>query len=56
MTLPRQSIAEFCYEVEKASTRLRIIELELHRTDKENFDKDEWSGKATIGYRHSKTD
>ncbi len=51
--LPRQSIVEFCHEIEKSSTRLRILELDITRVDKENFDKDEWSGKVTVGYRHT---
>ena len=51
--LPRQSIVEFCHEVEKSSTRLRILELDVRRTDKDNFDKDEWAGKAVVAYRHT---
>jgi hypothetical protein len=54
--LPRQSIVEFCYDIEKASTRLRILELDVRRTDKDNFDKDEWAGKVTVGYRHARMD
>lgn len=54
--LSREAIAAFCYEVEKSSTRLRVIDLDIRRTDKENFEKDAWSGKAVIGYRHAKTD
>ena len=51
--LPRQSIAEFCHEIEKSSTRMRVVELQVRRTDKENFDKDEWAGKVVVGYRHA---
>jgi hypothetical protein len=51
--LPRQQIAEFCHEVEKSSTRQRVLELDIRRVDRENFDKDEWTGKATIGFRHT---
>lgn len=54
--LPRQSIAEFCHEIEKSSTRLRIIELDIRRTDKDNYEKDEWAGKVTVGYRHARQD
>jgi hypothetical protein len=54
--LPRQSIAEFCHEVEKSSTSLRVIQLEIRRTSKEDYDKDEWSGKSMIGYRHARQD
>jgi hypothetical protein len=54
--LPRQSVVDFCYDIEKSSTRLRILELDVRRTDKDNFDKDEWNGKVTIGYRHARMD
>jgi hypothetical protein len=54
--LAREQIAEFCHEIEKSSTRLRVLELELHRVDKQNLEKDEWAGKALIGYRHPKQD
>ena len=54
--LSRQSIAEFCHEIEKSSTRLRVMELDIRRTNKDDFDKDEWAGKATIGYRHARND
>jgi hypothetical protein len=54
--LTRQQIAEFCHEVEKRSTRLRILELDVRRVDRDTFDKDAWTGKAKIGYRHAKLD
>jgi hypothetical protein len=54
--LSRQSILEFCYWVEKSSTRQRILVLDVRRSDKENFDKDEWAGGVTIGYRHARAD
>jgi len=54
--LPRQSIVDFCYDIEKSSTRLRVLELDVRRTDKDNFDKDEWAGKVTVGYRHARID
>lgn len=54
--MPRQSIVEFLHKVESSSTRLRVIELDVRRTDKDNFDKDEWAGRATIGYRHPRND
>jgi hypothetical protein len=54
--LPRQSVVDFCYDIEKASTRLRILELEVRRADMNNFDKDEWAGKVTVGYRHARLD
>lgn len=50
--LPRKQIAQFCHAIESNSTRLRIIELEVRRTDKDNFEKDEWSGKCIVGFRH----
>ena len=54
--LPRKSTVDFCYDIEKASTRLRILELDIGRTDKDNLEKDEWGGKVTIGYRHARID
>jgi hypothetical protein len=54
--LPRQKIAQFCHEIEKSSTRLRIIELEVKRTDRETIERDEWAGKVLVGYRHSRVD
>lgn len=54
--LSRQAIVEFCHEVEKSSTRLRVIELKVSRVDKENFDKDEWYGTSLIGFRHARND
>ena len=53
--LTRKQIVDFCHEVERASTRLRILELDLNRAkSKEGLEKDEWSGKVTIGYRRAK--
>lgn len=54
--LQRSSIVDFCYDIEKSSTRLRILELDVRRADKDNFDKDEWAGKVTVGYRHARMD
>ena len=54
--LPRQAVVDFCYDIEKASTRLRILELEVRRADTNSFDKDEWAGKVTVGYRHARMD
>ncbi len=54
--LPRLSILEFCYWVEKSSTRQRVIELDVRRADKENYDLDGWAGGVTIGYRHARND
>jgi len=54
--LTREAIAKFCHEVEKSSTRLRVLVLEVRRTDKDAFEKDEWAGKAVIGYRHARND
>jgi hypothetical protein len=51
--LTREQIAEFCHEIEKSSTRLRVIELEVRRAEKDKFDSDEWAGKAIVGYRHT---
>jgi hypothetical protein len=53
--LPRESIAKLCHEIERASTRLRILELKLSRKlKKDEYDKDEWSGRIQIGYRWQK--
>jgi hypothetical protein len=53
--LTRKQIVEFAHEVERASTRLRIIELDLKRANrKEGLEKDEWSGRLTIGYRRAR--
>ena len=54
--LARQSIVDYCYDIEKASTRLRILELEVRRADTNSFEKDEWAGKVTVGYRHARLD
>jgi hypothetical protein len=51
--LPRESIAKFCHEIEKSSARLRILELTVNRADKDGLEKDDWSGKISIGYRHA---
>lgn len=50
--LPKQSIVEFLHGIEKSSTRQRVIELDLRRVDKDNFDTDAWAGKAMVGYRY----
>ncbi len=52
--LTREQIAAFCHEVERSSTRLRIIELELHRASKDNMEEDRWYGKVLVGYRHAR--
>jgi len=54
--LPRETIAKFCHEIEKSSTRLRILELSLDRADKDGLEKDDWKGKIFVGYRHPKID
>ena len=54
--LPREMIAKFCHEIEKASARLRVLELDVKRADKEGLEKDDWSGKISIGYRHARVD
>jgi hypothetical protein len=53
--LARQSILEFLHKIESSSTRLRVIELDVRRADKDAYD-DKWAGGATIGYRHARTD
>lgn len=54
--LPREQIAKFCHEIEKASARLRVLELDVKRADKDGLEKDDWSGKIFIGYRHARVD
>ena len=54
--LPRKSIVEFCYDIEKSSTRLRVLELDVRRTDANNLETDAWAGKVTVGYRHARMD
>ena len=54
--LPREQIAKFCHEIEKASARLRILELDVRRADKDGLEKDDWSGKFFVGYRHARVD
>lgn len=50
--LTREQIMAFCHEVERASTRLRCIELNISRAGKkDDMESDAWSGKVTIGYR-----
>ena len=54
--LNREIVAKFCHEIEKSSTRLRLLELKINRADKDGLEKDEWAGKITIGYRHARLD
>ena len=53
--LSRKQIGEFCHEIERASTRLRLIELKLRRAGrKDSFEEDTWSGSVTVGYRKAR--
>ncbi len=53
--LEREAIAKLCHEIERQSTRLRILELKLSRKLKKGeYDKNEWSGRIQIGYRWQK--
>jgi len=54
--LSREVVAKFCHEIEKSSTRLRILELNINRADKDGLEKDDWAGKISIGYRHARLD
>jgi hypothetical protein len=54
--LTRELVAKFCHEIEKSSTRLRILELTVGRADKDGLEKDDWQGKISIGYRHARLD
>ena len=50
--LPREKIAALCHEIERASTRLRVLELKISRAGKrDQLDGNEWHGKVMIGYR-----
>ena len=53
--LTREQIGKFCHEIERQSTRLRLIELDLKRAGrKDAFDEDAWSGSVTVGYRKAR--
>ncbi len=53
--LTREQIGGFCHEVERASTRLRLIELKLRRAGrKDSYEDDAWSGSVTVGYRKAR--
>ena len=53
--LTRKQIGELCHEIERASTRLRLIELKLRRAGrKDSFEEDSWSGSVTVGYRKAR--
>ena len=54
--LTREVVAKFCHEIEKSSTRLRILEFTVQRADKDGLEKDDWAGKISIGYRHARLD
>ncbi len=49
--MKRKLIVDFCHEIERASTRLRIIELQLKRPKKDDFEQDNWYGSVVVGYR-----
>ena len=54
--LTRGQIGKFCHEIERASTRLRILELKVKRAGsrKEDFNEDQWSGSVRVGYRQQR--
>jgi hypothetical protein len=53
--LTRKQIGELCHEIERASTRLRLIELKLRRAGrKDSFEDDSWSGSVVVGYRKAR--
>lgn len=53
--LTRKQIGELCHEIERQSTRLRLIELKLRRAGrKDSFDDDAWAGSVTVGYRKAR--
>lgn len=53
--LTRSQIGQLCHEIERESTRLRLIELKLRRAGrKDSFDEDAWSGSVVVGYRKAR--
>lgn len=51
--LRREQIARFAHEIERSSTRLRILRLELRRNGREDtIANDEWNGGCDVGYRY----
>jgi len=53
--LTREQIGTLCHEIERESTRLRLIELKLRRAGrKDSFEEDAWSGSVTVGYRKAR--
>jgi hypothetical protein len=53
--LTRKQIAEFLHEIERSSTRLRVLELSIQRNGKEDEqENDAWTGNCLIGYRRPK--
>ena len=53
--LTRKQIGELCHEIERASTRLRLLELKLRRAGrKDDYEADEWHGSVTVGYRKAR--
>jgi len=53
--LTRQQIGQLCHEIERESTRLRLIELKLRRAGrKDSYDEDAWSGSVVVGYRKAR--
>ena len=50
--LRREQIGRFLHAIERASTRLRILEMRVQRSGRdENLSADEWYGEAVVGYR-----
>ncbi len=56
--LKREQVGIFCHEIERASTRLRILDLKIDRKGanfkKGVYDEDAWAGKFTVGYRRQR--
>ena len=52
--LSRRQIVSLAHEIERASTRLRVLEMKLGRAKSsrtEEFKPNDWTGKLTVGYR-----
>lgn len=53
--MTRQQIGAFMHEIERSSTRLRVLELSIQRNGKEEEqENDAWTGNCLIGYRRPK--
>lgn len=53
--MTRAQIGNFLHEVERSSTRMRVLEMSIQRSGKkENIEQDIWQGNCMVGYRRPK--